>query len=230
MTVQAGWFSPKPLLLASASLVLLQLGGCGFLKNRFPERGPESEYMTATTLPPLEVPPDLLAGQAGRAVTVPGLDESQEGVTRYSTFAEGGSDSQPVPLAEKPAFARMARSETGTGLLQVQEPFNAAWGHVAEGLEAANIDIKGSERDLGYYEVAYEPVNPPEKSLLSKINLFSSDKVNYRIVLSDKVEWTAITVRDAEGARDSTDTAYEMLTLLGQNYPVEQAQTDLSQP
>ncbi|MCG2633626.1 MAG: outer membrane protein assembly factor BamC [Gammaproteobacteria bacterium] len=223
MTASHGWLPLRSIFLLGAGLLLLQTAGCGSLKNRFPDRGPESQYRDATTLPPLEVPPDLISGQSVDAVVVPGLELPAPGSTRYSSFV-GGTDqsSQPTPL-DKPAFVRMARSETGVGLLQVQEPFAAAWPHVAQALESAGIEVKGIEESLGYYEVAYEPVNPPKKSLLQRINLFSGDAIRYRVALSDKTEWTGITVRDEDGARESTDSAYELLTTLAKSYPVDKS-------
>lgn len=119
--------------------------------------------------------------------------------------------------------AKLNRGADGT-LLTLNDQFDRAWRRVGLALDRVGFTVEDRDRSKGLYFVRY--IDPDadlktsgEKGWLSKLKFWSSSpktpsKEQYRIFVQDAVSGAEVQVLDKEGAREKTDTANRILTLL----------------
>lgn len=159
---------------------LLTLGGCsgGGMSSR------KAEYQKATTLPPLEVPPDLTAPAAGEAMPIP--------ETRGVTLSQSAV---PAPAARRevlPDYRQVRVLRDGDARwLVIDAPADAVWKTVRAFWQQAGFELKVDEPAIGVMETqwAENRADIPQdiiRRTLGKVldNLYSSptrDKFRVRL-------------------------------------------------
>ena len=141
-----------------------------------------------------------------------------------------GSESQraatSVAAAKAEPRAKLASSNDGTGTLEVYERFDRAWRRVGLALDRVGFTVEDRDRSKGLYFVRYvDPERDTKKTdtgWLSKLNFWkssdpvASDKVQYRIHVSESGQNSTVQVRSSEGGTDKSETAKKILALLYQ--------------
>jgi outer membrane protein assembly factor BamC len=141
-----------------------------------------------------------------------------------------GSDNKraevAVAAAKAEPRARMAaRSDEGAGTLEVLERFDRAWRRVGLALDRVGFTVEDRDRSRGLYYVRY--VDPEKDNAkkddgwLSRLSFWkskdaASDKVQYRIHVSDAGSMSTVSVLSGEGGADKSETAKKILALLYQ--------------
>lgn len=116
--------------------------------------------------------------------------------------------------------ARIVDGPEGTGLLEVNEPFDRAWRRVGLALDRVGFTVEDRDRAKGVYFVRY--VDPEadqkqaEKSFFKKLFSGAADKTaaRYRIEVKDKKDNSQVQVQSNEGAPDKTPAGKKILALL----------------
>ena len=141
-----------------------------------------------------------------------------------------GSESQraatSVAAAKAEPRAKLASSNDGTGTLEVYERFDRAWRRVGLALDRVGFTVEDRDRSKGLYFVRYvDPERDTKKTdtgWLSKLNFWkssdpvASDKVQYRIHVSESGQNSMVQVLSSEGGTDKSETAKKILALLYQ--------------
>jgi len=126
-------------------------------------------------------------------------------------------------LAEAPTDerARLMKGADGASSLEVMEPFDRAWRRVGVALDRSGFTVEDRDRSKGLYYVRYaDPAPEMQKpGLLSKLAFWKSDdKGNkaeqYRVMVSEGKEASAVQVLSKDGNVDRTDTSRRILSLL----------------
>lgn len=130
-----------------------------------------------------------------------------------------------IAAAKAEPRAKLARSDDGTGTLEVLERFDRAWRRVGLALDRVGFTVEDRDRAKGIYYVRYvdpDAGNKKETGFLSKLNFWNSKdpvadaKVQYRIHLGQGSSVTQVQVLSNEGGADKSDTAKKILALLYQ--------------
>jgi len=125
-------------------------------------------------------------------------------------------------------LAAAGRSETRSQLVQgrdgvklvIGEDFARSWRLVGLSLDRVGFAVEDRDRSEGVYYVRYnDPAAEAEQGgLLSSLKFWGDDEgkdsPEYRIRLAPENKNTVVTVLDAEGQRDQTNTARRILNLL----------------
>ncbi len=141
-----------------------------------------------------------------------------------------GSENQraatSVAAAKAEPRAKLASSNDGTGTLEVYERFDRAWRRVGLALDRVGFTVEDRDRSKGLYFVRYvDPERDTKKTdtgWLSKLNFWkssdpvASDKVQYRIHVSESGQNSTVQVLSSEGGTDKSETAKKILALLYQ--------------
>jgi outer membrane protein assembly factor BamC len=119
--------------------------------------------------------------------------------------------------------ARLGKSSSGTGTLDLAEPFDRAWRRVGLALDRVGFTVEDRDRTNGYYFVRYvDPAQDNAKSdgLLSKLAFWRSNEkpaptAQYRVVVREQnADATRIEVMNKDGAPESSATSSRILSLL----------------
>lgn len=131
-----------------------------------------------------------------------------------------------VAAAKAEPRAKLASSNDGTGTLEVYERFDRAWRRVGLALDRVGFTVEDRDRSKGLYFVRYvDPERDTKKTdtgWLSKLNFWkssdpvASDKVQYRIHVSESGQNSTVQVLSSEGGTDKSETAKKILALLYQ--------------
>jgi outer membrane protein assembly factor BamC len=119
--------------------------------------------------------------------------------------------------------ARLSRGSDGN-TLALNDQFDRAWRRVGLALDRVGFTVEDRDRSKGIYFVRYidpdaDIKNTEDKGWLSKFKFWGSSKpaVNkeqYRILVQGDGSSAEVRVLDKEGARERSDTANRILTLL----------------
>lgn len=123
--------------------------------------------------------------------------------------------------------ARLAKSDDGSGTLEVAERFDRAWRRVGLALDRVGFTVEDRDRSRGLYFVRYvdpdaDSAGKKDPGLLSKLAFWrskeppASSKVQYRIHVSEAGAQSTVQVLSSEGGTDKSDTARKILGLLSQ--------------
>lgn len=121
--------------------------------------------------------------------------------------------------------ARLAKTDDGSGTLEVKERFDRAWRRVGLALDRVGFTVEDRDRASGLYFVRY--VDPEvdnrkkDDGVLSKLAFWrKSDspesRQQYRIYVADAGEQSTVKVLTSEGGTDKSETAKKILGLLAQ--------------
>ncbi len=122
-----------------------------------------------------------------------------------------------VEATSAPALATLS-SQDGIQLLSIAENFDRAWRRVGLALDRSGFTVEDRDRSKGIYQVRYVPVpdakNEPgffQKLLTSKKE---AQPQKFQVMVQSANEKSTVTVRDAGGAPDQTDSATGILKVL----------------
>jgi outer membrane protein assembly factor BamC len=128
-----------------------------------------------------------------------------------------------VAAAKVELQARLNNGADGS-LLALNDQFDRAWRRVGLALDRVGFTVEDRDRSKGLYFVRYIDPNTDTKtaekpSWFSKLAFWSStpkvqSKEQYRILVRGAVTGAEVRVFDKDGAREQSDTATRILTLL----------------
>jgi outer membrane protein assembly factor BamC len=122
--------------------------------------------------------------------------------------------------------AKLVRSGTGPGKLQLTESFDRAWRRVGLALDRVGFTVEDRDRSTGYYFVRYvdpqidgQQSSDKDKGFLSKLAFWKSDKSGikaeqYRVVVKEASGISEVQVQNKDGQQDNSDTGQRILSLL----------------
>ncbi|RTL51368.1 MAG: outer membrane protein assembly factor BamC [Rhodocyclaceae bacterium] len=173
-----------------------------------------SERSNETRWQPRPADPDLEAEMLRRLMSRLGVDEA----------------ASKAMLAAAPTVERaklMGRVGDGSGVLELQEPFDRAWRRVGLALDRVGFTVEDRDRSQGIYYVRY--VDPEldskktseDQGLLSKLMFWkgsgkpaAESNVRYRILVQTSAGISKVQVMTREGGADTSDTSRKILGLL----------------
>ncbi len=129
-----------------------------------------------------------------------------------------------VATAKAEPRAKLAKSDSGAGTLEVFDRFDRAWRRVGLALDRVGFTVEDRDRSRGLYFVRY--VDPEadnrkkEPGILSKLafwknsELPAGSKEQYRIHVSEDGQQSVVKVLSNEGGTDKSETAKKILALL----------------
>jgi outer membrane protein assembly factor BamC len=127
-------------------------------------------------------------------------------------------DAQPKPEDK----AKLVKADGGAGQLTVLEDFERAWRRVGLALDRVGFTVEDRDRSKGLYFVRY--VDPQEDNQVKPKGFFArlfgsgdpkpGKQEQYRILVSDAGESTAVRVQDKAGAPEKTAVGGKILALL----------------
>jgi outer membrane protein assembly factor BamC len=117
--------------------------------------------------------------------------------------------------------AEIVKSNDGTELLQVNEPFDRAWRRVGLALDRVGFTVEDRDRQNGVYFVRYaDPeaeMKEKDRGLIARMFSFGDSKVKaeqYRVKITSEAEASRVLVLNKEGAAERSKTAQRILALL----------------
>lgn len=163
------------------------LSACSTIGSWFPDK--QKQYKYSTEIPPLELPPDLIAttsgiegAQAGKGGGESAGEERRSAPAPASEEAPGSGEtsrrepSNPPEPPEPPkrrasAKARsdevsavLGQSSDDVPLIEMEEPFDRAWNDVAKALGRLELEISDRNRSEGMYYVYYGGDGKPSEA------------------------------------------------------------------
>ncbi len=177
-------------------------------------RGMEEVYTSSakddTRWQPRPADPELEAEMLRRLMVRLGTEEKRAEASIASAKAE--------------PRAKLARSDDGSGSLEVFERFDRAWRRVGLALDRVGFTVEDRDRAKGIYFVRYvDPEadnNKKDPGLMSKLAFWNSkdkvadSKVQYRIYVAQSGLVSQVQVLSNEGGVDKSETAKKILALL----------------
>lgn len=205
---------------------VLLLGGCSSL-NDWMEGKDRTPYRTSSTLPPLEVPPDLTSPSRDNRYVVP---DSTPSAATLSGYQAERREAKPGAGAVLPTFDHMRVERDGTQRwLVVDEPAEKLWPAIKDFWQENGFLIKTELPEAGVMETEWAEQHPkvPQsgiRALLSRAldesySTSERDKYRTRIERADGGKTTEVyiahfgmeevyTARDA-GTGQPTDTRWQ---------------------
>ncbi|MFN7085266.1 MAG: outer membrane protein assembly factor BamC [Burkholderiales bacterium] len=128
-----------------------------------------------------------------------------------------------IANATAPLRAKLSTAKDGTAMLALDEQFDRAWRRVGLALDRVGFTVEDRDRSKGVYFVRYidpgiDNKSADDKGWLSKLKFWSSDSKTkseqYRIVVKDVPPGAEVNVLNKEGAREQSQTASRILSLL----------------
>ena len=136
---------------------------------------------------------------------------------------EGERAKTQVAAAKVEPQAKLNRGADGS-LLALNDQFDRAWRRVGLALDRVGFTVEDRDRSKGLYFVRYidpntDPKTTEKQSWFSKLKFWSSSpkvqsKEQYRILVQAEGPGAEVRVLDKNGAREQSDTANRILTLL----------------
>jgi outer membrane protein assembly factor BamC len=169
-----------------------------------------TEGQDRTVWQPRPADPELEAEMLRRLMVRLGTEESR-------------SRAMMASEAKKEERARLLRSTTGAGSLQVLESFDRSWRRVGLALDRVGFTVEDRERSKGLYYVRY--VDPEagdakkkDGGFLSRLKFWDSGKPaanqQYRILVQGEGDLSTVQILTREGGVDNSETARKILGLL----------------
>jgi outer membrane protein assembly factor BamC len=145
------------------------------------------------------------------------------GVAEKRATAEVKKRGSGAPVARSTGAARSQLLRTSNEVaLRINEDMDRSWRLTGMALDRVGFAVEDRNREKGIYYVRYnDPYADQEKDegLLSKLAFWSDDKgldkvSQYQVKLSPRSQDTEVSVNTEKGARDNSQTAARILTLL----------------
>lgn len=179
-------------------------------------RGMEEVYISTnasdardTRWQPRPSDPNLEAEMLGRLMARFGVDEVR-------------AKSQLAAPDIAPPRATLTRGENGAGTLALNDQFDRAWRRVGLALDRVGFTVEDRDRSKGLYYVRY--IDPQidgkaqEKGWFSRLKFWGPDEKpkadQYRIEVKDGELGAQVKVFNKDGAREDSETALRILSLL----------------
>ncbi len=190
--------------------VIPALTACGTLDSVFPDR--KKEYKETSTIPPLEIPPDLSSSSIEDAMPLPSEAAS---FTTYNANRSGQTAQVPV----KPAYSVVVKSEKGLETIRLNDSFPSAWRRVGKALANLSIEVEDRNRSLGVYYIRYAKNKvAEEKGFFSSMAFWRTeaiaDEQPYQIKVSQESEATILQILGEQGQAISIDDGEKLLAEL----------------
>ena len=126
-----------------------------------------------------------------------------------------------VAQAEKdPNVPDIALSDTDNAELDLGEPFDRAWRRVGVAIDSAGFSVEDRDRSTGDYYVRYLDTDTGEKIEQQNFigRLFggrnTAEAAQYRINVAQQGMGSRVTILNAEGQKQNTETAQRILSVL----------------
>jgi len=120
--------------------------------------------------------------------------------------------------AATPAALSTLVTQDGVQVLAIAENFDRAWRRVGLALDRSGFTVEDRDRSKGVYQVRYVPVPDPKNEPGFFKKLFTSKKESqpqkFQVVVQSSQGGAVVSVRDAGGAPDQTDSATGILKVL----------------
>jgi len=120
--------------------------------------------------------------------------------------------------AATPAALSTLVTQDGVQVLAIAENFDRAWRRVGLALDRSGFTVEDRDRSKGIYQVRYVPVPDPKNEPGFFKKLFTSKKESqpqkFQVVVQSSQDGAVVSVRDAGGAPDQTDSATGILKVL----------------
>lgn len=119
--------------------------------------------------------------------------------------------------------AKLAKAPTGSGTLELAEPFDRAWRRVGLALDRVGFTVEDRDRTKGFYYVRYvDPAvdNIKSDGIMSKLAFWRSNEkpaqtAQYRVVVSEQnADASRVEVQNKDGGPETSATSNRILTLL----------------
>ena len=129
-----------------------------------------------------------------------------------------------VTAAQKqPGSPVMESAVSGQAALALAEPFDRAWRRVGVAIDSAGFYVEDRDRSAGDYYVRYLDTDTGQK--IEQPNVFqrmfggkgTSEPRTFRIRVADQGNSSVVTVLDANGQQDNSDTAKRIINVLSTN-------------
>lgn len=218
-------------LLGACSL----LGGCETISSWFPDK--QKQYKYSTEIPPLEIPPDLIASTIDDANTRRLSEPAPEEVGRSASSAEpeadgAASEEQEQPVGEEAPKSplrktktpgvetTLAQSSDNVPLVEIEAPFDRSWSEVDKALGRLELEVTDQNRSEGVYFVYYGGSQKPyeDRGFFGDVaEMFGSgvEKTKeYRVKLEDKGPTTLLYVLDSDDKPQTSGPGFDLLKRL----------------
>jgi outer membrane protein assembly factor BamC len=129
-----------------------------------------------------------------------------------------------VTAAQKqPGSPVIEPAVSGQAVLALAEPFDRAWRRVGVAIDSAGFYVEDRDRSAGDYYVRYLDTDTGQK--IEQPNVFqrmfggkgTSEPRTFRIRVADQGSSSVVTVLDANGQPDNSDTAKRIINVLSSN-------------
>ena len=129
-----------------------------------------------------------------------------------------------VTAAQKQSGSPVMESAvSGQAALALAEPFDRAWRRVGVAIDSAGFYVEDRDRSAGDYYVRYLDTDTGQK--IEQPNVFqrmfggkgTSEPRTFRIRVADQGNSSVVTVLDANGQQDNSDTAKRIINVLSSN-------------
>nr|VFJ76220.1 MAG: Beta-barrel assembly machine subunit BamC [Candidatus Kentron sp. FW] len=131
----------------------LSLTACGGLKETIDEKlsNKKADYKTSRSLPPLEIPPDLVSPSGANAIAVPSA-----GTTTYSEYASGKSVRQESKATVLPEFADIrVMHDRDTRWLVIKASPDRVWSQVRDFWLKNGFSLEKEDPSIGIMETGW---------------------------------------------------------------------------
>jgi outer membrane protein assembly factor BamC len=122
-----------------------------------------------------------------------------------------------VEAASPPALSALV-TQDGIQVLTIAENFDRAWRRVGLALDRSGFTVEDRDRSKGIYQVRYVPVPDAKNEPGFFQKLFNSKKdaqpQKFQVLVQSSKDGAVVSVRDAGGAPDQTDSATGILKVL----------------
>ncbi len=175
------------------------LTACGTLDSVFPDR--KKEYKETSTIPPLEVPPDLSTSSIEDALPLP--NEESPFRRQASGQAKVGEADIVKVAKQEVVYSTLSLGEEGVNYLRLNDQFPSAWRKAGKALANLTIEIEDRNRSLGVYYIRYTENLKREDGFFSWMAFWEEEKVaeekSYQIRLKEADSSTVLQVQDEQG-------------------------------
>jgi uncharacterized lipoprotein len=225
----------KVLRIGISSLVLVSLVSCSmFGADKRIDYG-----AAATTVPPLEVPPDMTNPTADERYQVPqgaggaaALNAAKEhslevppDVTipagnNLNKAPQGEGSAAALNATEPAGVASLREISGGSTIIVLNDPFDRSWRKVGLALESAGLVVDDMDREKGIYYL--RPVRL-DRGFLDKLMFWKSDvdtSRHYRVYVKDGGTSCEVSITDQDGA--SNKVSKQMLEAIYKNINQQQ--------
>lgn len=190
------------------------LSACGTLDSIFPDR--KKEYKETSTIPPLEIPPDLSTSSIEDALPLPNESPSFKTYASSTQAASGEVVEGVVQSESEVAYSELVVGDQGLTYLRLNDRFPSAWRTTGKALSNLTIEIEDRNRSLGIYHIRYaESLTPESEGFFSSMAFWRDEKVaeeqSYQVKLKQGGDSTILQVHDERGQPLSTGAGITLI-------------------